>query len=843
MEQVAGTMHERDQRFDELCPEYIAKVIKTLFKEKDQFNAERSKEVTEQETALLNLKLAIASRLKPESSVIESSPQAVTLAFDIGMDDDEAVLRLMFGVDADSNGAISKEELVQSSLLNLSEHRDIRNAFEAAFGCDLQTMDDALAHLDAKHFGEFYSIGKQELAAENEFDRKASVNAVFDAAIREATAHAPESEASTSTAESCTSVIVNGTQGAGSKPCETANTDINSRVSKAGLERLAVHLRKVAGSEKLASALDSLSKSLHGDGVELDFLAVKRAVRRVPRVAGQRMEWAKGVGLDGALARHMPPGTLEDGLEGVRKMTLQKAQLVLTAFFEDVKFKFLTALLRVKTTTGSKSAVEANSKFADGFQGSFATLRDFHAGAEASLQLGYPNPDIEKGMRHEHTGHPSAARLFVTPNYRIATSLLIEYAWAMFEESPADLNARELFKRALNQLNQLTIERKGSEHSTSSAESGAGTTLDGGRLLFPGEVGDSFSESLVILRFPGVASSDSVTAKRFGYAARQCAEGILTTEEEKVRGVSIIGHGACMEWSARSASVLLSDPSGPQAATGDKPLLVGVLLPMFLASAEAKRDALCARIANSVRTDIVEVEVTGCKTWTFSKYTGLKGLRKWLGELSLDELLGMIAADTVKKDWDVDSSKTYDHDELCSAMASSYVCTELRADLRAALKGSASDAQIEAVLRGWHLEPPQNAERLDQIEQAAEALDSEERWKAVEGWVQLYRGRIQGRTRLGINALMLREGNKIKRYGLTKGEVLALYLYTGPEFVPLNGICRSYPPAMVKLLKGDGGTTADNRLCTTLFCISSAIKKLSQTTELPESRCSSLHRP
>ncbi len=46
----------------------------------------------------------------------------------------------------------------------------------------------------------------------------------------------------------------------------------------------------------------------------------------------------------------------------------------------------------------------------------------------------------------------------------------------------------------------------------------------------------------------------------------------------------------------------------------------------------------------------------------------------------------------------------------------------------------------------------------------------------------------------------------------------------------MNAICRNFPQNVLNLLK-------DNKLCTTLFCISSALKKLSQITELPESRC------
>jgi hypothetical protein len=83
---------------------------------------------------------------------------------------------------------------------------------------------------------------------------------------------------------------------------------------------------------------------------------------------------------------------------------------------------------------------------------------------------------------------------------------------------------------------------------------------------------------------------------------------------------------------------------------------------------------------------------------------------------------------------------------------------------------------------------------------------------------------------------MEREKGKIKKCGLTLSEVLSGHLYTGADFMLLNGICRSFPPNILELLKGDA-TTAENKMCTTLFCISSCLKKLSQSTDLPDSRC------
>ena len=157
-------------------------------------------------------------------------------------------------------------------------------------------------------------------------------------------------------------------------------------------------------------------------------------------------------------------------------------------------------------------------------------------------------------------------------------------------------------------------------------------------------------------------------------------------------------------------------------------------------------------------------------------------------------------------------------------VARSCVRTELQADLRAALQASgASDAEASALFSAWGVA-------------GVEGLDSAEGWSRAEDWVRLHRGRIQGRTRLGLGGLMAREEKRIKQYGLNASEVLGAHIYTGANFVPLNAICRSFPPGILELLRGEGTTTGDNRMCTTLFCISSALKKLSQATELPESR-------
>jgi hypothetical protein len=62
----------------------------------------------------------------------------------------------------------------------------------------------------------------------------------------------------------------------------------------------------------LASALEKLAETLRSKE-QLDFLAFKVATAQVPRVAAQRLEWVRSMSLDEALARHLPPSTLDDG--------------------------------------------------------------------------------------------------------------------------------------------------------------------------------------------------------------------------------------------------------------------------------------------------------------------------------------------------------------------------------------------------------------------------------------------------------------------------------------------------------------------------------------------------
>ena len=805
-------------------------MVKRLCVGEGSFDAERKKEVKEAVKALRSVQQIWKTRLRSFS----------TAAFDSNLDDTEVLLLLMREVDIDGNGSISEKELLESPGLN----PEMRRALESAFACDERTVADALAHLVESDFEGFFRMRNAETGGvsgtqpQGAFDGKASAQAVFEAALRATAGSLAKASVPAASSGADGSEAQGGTdQAPGAQTAvpaaEAGGAALPERATKAGLEELASKLG--GGQSKLAVALNGLAETLLGEGVELDFLAVKKAARRVPRVLGQRIEFATRVKLDALLARQLSPGFLEHGLAGLRAMSFDEVQAAVAAFLEEARVKVLEAVLEAKKAEGSKSAHEANSKFAGGFEGSFATLKEFHAGAEASLNLGYPNPDTMKGMRQELAEHASALELFLTPNYRLVTNLLIEFAWAMFEEHPDDPEVKKLLRRAQDLLRVLAAARDG--------DAAASAAVPAEELLYPGEVGDSFSESMVIFTFPGVDVGSADAVKACEAAAKAKAAALLKTNEERVRGVVILDHGACVERIQRGARVLLSDSSA-QPASVDSSLRVGVMLPMSPARANAIVDELRRAVADAVGSDVVTAEpaVTGC-TWAFRPHPGIDELRSWLAERSLDGLKKVLAEDGGKGVWPLDPAADLDllsHETACEAMVAAFVRTELRADLLAALESGASDAQIDELLRGWNVPEPGSAARADRIKAAAAALDSEERWRMVEGWVRLHRGRIQGRTRLGLKALMEREKVLIELFGLTAGEVLGVHVYTGPGFVLLNGICRDFPKMILDLLKGDG-VTADNRLCTTLFCISSALKKLSQGTELPEDRCVSPH--
>ena len=165
-----------------------------------------------------------------------------------------------------------------------------------AFGCDLVAMQKTLNTLELDDFGEYKRESKEE-----------SAKAVFRAALQAY----PQVECSVlnmstelqfatrkhlmallATIPSLAESSVNGTLGDWTSG-DGSVTPKHNRLAKA--------------LEKLANGLTD----------RLSFMDLKVAMRQVPRVAAQRIAFVESLQLTATLARHLPPGTLDDGLAGL----------------------------------------------------------------------------------------------------------------------------------------------------------------------------------------------------------------------------------------------------------------------------------------------------------------------------------------------------------------------------------------------------------------------------------------------------------------------------------------------------------------------------------------------
>jgi hypothetical protein len=606
----------------------------------------------------------------------------------------------------------------------------------------------------------------------------------------------------------------------------------------------------------LKAAIQGIAAGLYYPDEPVTFQNLREMMSRVSRLSGPRIHWVKELGLNKALARHLKPGTIEDGLKGIREMSDLELDAALEAFFKDVKQKIKKKKDDLNQSN-SLDAVQANSKFA-GFVGSFGPIEEFYQGASETLQLAYPNPDFMKGIEEEHTMHPSATRFFVTSNYQICTCLLLEYWWATNPHNfPTEVEGI-LFSLAKNHGIEENWRKDPYQLTTP----------------FPGEEGDRYCESYVFfdvqfcdrayhdaahvgtegepsypdqnqenqlakdsvshpdLHLENKINIQNLTSKLFDTPSDKADKHVLHGER-KARGVSILGHKQCEDLLAHSKG-------GKSYST-----LVGFVLPMLPSEAYTHVEDLKGAVANVVdvndsykiniydaglRNDHTEISPlyfkneVWSKTFIYCKYPGIPELQKHLGDLSPVRLW-----DEAEASWGVTSCRS--GESLIQAIVDSYVRYELSVDFEASLE-FANKAKLEDLYKALLLDTSGIKQKLEP-KQLVALLDSEEQWDKVKHWVARFRKRIQGRSKKGYAELLEQKKQKINECKLLKEELLGVYLYTGPCFVAYNGIYRKFPQTIMDLLEGEGDT-ARNTMATTLFCISSALMKLGRHTKLPE---------
>jgi hypothetical protein len=165
----------------------------------------------------------------------------------------------------------------------------------------------------------------------------------------------------------------------------------------------------------------------------------------LPRVCGERVQWARTLKLDVELARFLKIGDVLDGLRGLKEMNANELEQHIAEVCRNFGSILPTLLrnnlrkLRSPDAKGGSTAQEyMNSKFSlDGaYVGRYATLEDFYKGPEALI--GTPNPNIEKGMKAEHCYRTNAKEYFTTPNYNVLTYPQLEWEFVVEPKEGAE---------------------------------------------------------------------------------------------------------------------------------------------------------------------------------------------------------------------------------------------------------------------------------------------------------------------------------------------------------------------------------------------------------------------
>jgi len=203
------------------------------------------------------------------------------------------------------------------------------------------------------------------------------------------------------------------------------DTDKSGEISTSELEAA---LKKYQDHTLLSTALSSLIKER---SCKIDFQYFTQILRELPRIRGERVQWASTLRLEAELARFLIVGDITDGLKGLKTMsdaeTDQHIKDVCSCFSAQLPAILKSGLDKLKQSTCFNAMEFINTKFSlDGaFVGNFADLQNFHDGPEKLL--GAPNPLAGPGIKREHCERPSANKYFTTPNYNITTRPKDEY--------------------------------------------------------------------------------------------------------------------------------------------------------------------------------------------------------------------------------------------------------------------------------------------------------------------------------------------------------------------------------------------------------------------------------
>ena len=557
----------------------------------------------------------------------------------------------------------------------------------------------------------------------------------------------------------------------------------------------------------------------------INFQKFKDAAETIQRAKGQRVEWAGRLGLEAALARYLPVGTLSDPLAGIRMMDDTQIIEACTNFAKyDLVRLFKKALLamRRKKVDGVETT---NKKFVDsgGIIAKYATLEEFQQGPE--MLLGNPNPRLMEGMEVEHCKRGSANKLLLTPNYGLCTKSLWEWFWAV----DADGTGKDFEIKSSTNLNAAWTSKSELRKSKVEPPDDLKERLShNGK--YPGEIGDLIVEleARIIIRKTNADSSGKIELKDFDENLKR-----IFNPEENLRWQSLISQATVNESGANQIELKLVLP-----------------VPKSRGLEEKLIDIACAQAGVG---DSSRVTVTICERFSlFCRFLDPAHLEARLKVMRAADLMQL------EKDFEDELSGTV---PLLGSLVQ-----ESAKDLRHCL------AQLVKV------NGENSSARKELIESTIASFK-----RQTSAWSKYNVVRRQGRSRIrDINEFFMFEGldmdikKRIRDAKLRTEEFLALFLYTGPLYVLYNAVLRSFPQHLVDLLNDGAESGYDQqqhpavygnrflqfsflllmwRLCsvsdavsghvvfqsrfeTTIFIISSGIVKLARFTKVSSSLCS-----
>ena len=681
--------------------------------------------IEEQVESFKKLQLVLESRLSPDNRLEGTSVDYAghEVVFDAEIDDEELLLLEFAQLEPKGYGVL------QSKPQDIAETLWLRLNF--GFNCEM-LLTELSIYTEKILISDFKNYKRLTM--------KDSMDAIFQAIIKlqKETLLAAKNDKS-------------GTESNNSTYLTSKDPSMQGIVfgfpTKASL-LLFIEENKLKVELNLLKFLKSFAGKLRSPGElrQLDFLTYKKARGYIPRASGQRLAWAKDLGLDAILARHLPPGSLEDGLEGLKGQAFSKDLLDrgLSAFYMDVQRLVERSWNKLREPVGRRRVYEANSKF-QVEQGCLdSTVTEFREGPLERTWQGLPNPDLAKGILDELAGsHPTIRKLSVTKNYKIATCLLLEFFWAVnpdfasgfkFTDKEVDLSTCQ--EEARNILAQLRSDR--------------GQTVE--PLIFPGEVGDSFSETLLEYKVYTDMHTDADIVDEINNSIVSEMQGqIFKTQEEKARGIKILNQSRYLEWRSNIVTVCTSDyaTDSEKRAAEEGVILLGVWLPLSKHAAESRFSDISEFFRNVVKQRLtVKVEIVSTKLNTYCNYTDVTDLNEDLRNYSVKELTFKM-----QQEWHIEKVDSPSHDNLCKQVTELFLIHELQSDFRTALEilmQNFKDEDLKTIqsvlaekLKASNLKP----ESENWILEAASTISSLQQWEQVSEWVELFVVRRKGRTR------------------------------------------------------------------------------------------------